>query len=131
MKKKKSLIIFIVIASPVLLYAIITVILFSVRSDNFVGYYVDGESVVYYQNSYYSQIVDEEKADIAYKYGEGYWTYEEEYISSKPINFPYFEYWLPDIFFAHLLYPGSKDAKYILISTMGSGNNIYYERVEE
>lgn len=124
-EKRLWLTIFAIIISPI----IITFILFLVRGDNFVGYYVDGKELVYYQDSYYSRIADEAKKLEAYQYGEGYWSYEEAYISNTPIEFPYFEYWMPDLFFGHLLYPGTKDAKYIIVST--TGGDIYYERVEE
>ncbi len=103
----------------ILLYIIITPILMRVRGDCFVGYYIEGRDTIYYQGSLYHQITDEEKEDEAYEYGKGLWICENTYVADESIKFPYIEYWLPDIMFGYLYYPGEKDARYISVSTIG------------
>ncbi len=129
--KKGCFKIIVIILSPVILYSAITLVLMLVRGDCFVGYYVGGRDIVYYQDNLYYKITDEDKKDEAYEYGKGLWTCENTFVSGEAVKFPYIEYWIPDFIFGHLFCPGAKDAKYIGISEMDERGNIYYERVEE
>ena len=123
---KKGLVkIILIIVSPFLIYAVITLILILVRGNSFVGYYVESNTI-YYDGTYYKEVTDEAKIEEINDYGDGYWTYTETFILSDEITFPYFEYWIPNLFFEQVVIPGDKDDVYIILKPMEG--QIYFER---
>ena len=115
----------IIIASPFLIYALITLVLMLFRSNSLVGYYVASDTI-YYDGVYYKEVTDEAKIEEINDYGDGYWTYTETFISSDEITFPYFEYWIPDLFYEQVVVPGDKDAMYIILKSLDE--QLYFER---
>ncbi len=124
-RKKLFLRIFLIIISPILLYVFITCILMLIRCNDFVGYYVASDTI-YYDGDYYKEVTDEAKKEEIFAYGDGYWTYTETFISSDKIKFPFFEYWIPDLFFGHVVVPGEQDDIYIIVRPMEE--QLYFER---
>lgn len=115
----------IIIASPFLIYALITLVLMLFRSNSLVGYYIASDTI-YYDGVYYKEVTDEAKIEEINDYGDGYWTYTETFISSDEITFPYFEYWIPDLFYEQVVVPGDKDAMYIILKSLDE--QLYFER---
>lgn len=119
----------------ILLYSMITFILFCVRGDRFGGYYIqqeDGNQVLCYRDNYYIMVRDPKKMDEIHRLGiegEGAWiSVEDELVTYSPIQFPYTDYWWPDIFLPqvswlqHSVYSG----EYLIVATLGG--DIYYEK---
>lgn len=102
-----------VILTPLILYIIITMVLMIVREKSFVGYYVSPDTV-YYKENYYTKITDEYQIKQIANDLDGCWVSNETYITSNKIKFPYLEYWMPDIFFYHVLILNEND-KYIVL----------------
>lgn len=114
-----------IIVSPFLVYAFITLVLMLFRCNSFVGYYVASDTI-YYDGVDYKEVTDEAKIEEINDYGDGYWTYTETFISSDEITFPYFEYWIPDLFYEQVVVPGDKDAMYIILKSLDEQS--YFER---
>lgn len=117
--------IILIIMSPFLLYTFITLVLMLFRSSSFVGYYV-APDMIFYNGAYYKEVTDEAKTEEIYAYGDGYWTYTETYVLSEKPKFPFFEYWIPDLFFYHVVVPGDKDNIYIILDPIEEQS--YFER---
>lgn len=111
--EKKTKRIIVVILTPVILYIIITMVLMIARGKSFVGYYVSPDTV-YYNENYYTKITDEYQIKQIANDLDGCWVSNETYITSNKIKFPYLEYWMPDIFFYHVLILNEND-KYIVL----------------
>lgn len=118
----------IIAVSPFVLYAIITTTLILIRGNCFLAYhvYVGEHHFVYYEESYYAQVEEGEQEDELREHVQGKWI-EKGYVLSTPLQFPYFEYWVPDLFLEDLA--TSEDNKYIFTNTLGGGK--FYQRVEE
>ena len=123
-KTKRGRIILIIL-SPFIFYVFITLVLILVRDNSFVGYYVTSD-MIFYNDAYYKEVTDEAKTEEIYAYGDGYWTYTETYVLSEKAKFPFLEYWIPDLFFYHVVVPGNKDNIYIILDPIDE--QLYFER---
>lgn len=122
-KKIRIILVFLFIA-PVLIYIMGTIILINVRGDCFVGHYVVMKEQVKYNNKIYSRVMEESEIEAL---NEMNWTYinTEQYITLQPVDFPYFEYWVPYIFYERLYLP-VETTDYIIITSL-DGSSVYYE----
>lgn len=123
--KRKWTVVMGVLLFPILLYIIATSFLIMVQGDCFVGYYVTADTI-YYDGAYYKEVTDEAKKEEILSYGHGHWTYTQTFISSDRVGFPYFEYWIPDMFFYHVVAPGDKEDIYIILRPIEE--QLYFER---
>ena len=123
--KKGLFKIILIIVSPFLIYAVITLILILVRGSSFAGHYVESNTI-YYDGVDYKEVKYEAKIEEIKDYGDGYLTYTETFISSDEMTFPYFEYWIPDLFYEQVVVPGDKDAMYIILKSLDEQS--YFER---
>ncbi len=124
-KTKRGRIILIIL-SPFIFYVFITLVLILVRDNSFVGYYVTSDTI-YYNGAYYTEVTDEAKKEEIYAYGDGYWTYMENYILSEKPSFPFFEYWIPDLFFEQVIFcTRDIDRTYIMLQCVSE--RTYFER---
>ena len=119
----------------ILLYCIVTFILFCIRGNHFGGYYIyqeDGNQVLCYRDNFYVMVNDPKEIDKIYRLGiegDGQWiSTEDNLITFSPITFPFIEYWLPEIFFhqaiylQHLNYSG----EYLIVATLAGEQ--YYKK---
>lgn len=124
-KFRKACKIFIVLLFlPFIVYAIGTVIIMNVKGYCFVGYYTVQKSQISYKDALYDRVTEEKEIDML---NDLDWTYinTEDFITLQPVRFPYFEYWMPHIFFDRLYIPvETKD--YIVVTSL-DGSSMYYE----
>lgn len=120
-KKKNWIVISIIILFPFVIYTVITIILINVRGDCFAGYYISGQSTVIYQENVYYRITDEDKIEEVDKQE---WLFTDTLIAYDVVQFPYFAYWIPDMFYGHLILV--EDDTYIVVETLGG--NMYYKQ---
>lgn len=128
-KKKTWVIISCILVSPFVLYAVITLILFVVRGDSFTAYheYVGNYHFIRYEDAYYVEVTDENELREIEELTMNQWVYNEERVTTEPIGFPYYHYWLPDLILGHLR--TTVDNEYIKISSLGYEG--IWQRVEE
>lgn len=129
---KKSIVCFIVcVISPIIIYFSLTLLLMLIRQDCFNAYevYIGNEKYIYYNNDYYVEITDEEELSLLNKEINGAWFDDKEMVLKEPIEFPYFDYWIPSIMCNSLDYAEGK--KYIAITDPLSGKDRFYKRVDE
>ena len=122
--KRKWTVVMGVLLFPILLYIIATSFLIMVQGDCFVGYYTVQKSQISYQDALYDRVTEEKEIDML---NDLDWTYinTEDFITLQPVRFPYFEYWMPHIFFDRLYIPvETKD--YIVVTSL-DGSSMYYE----
>ncbi len=125
--KKARKIIAILLFLLLLIYVIGTIILINVKEECFAGYYTSKKSLVYYAGAVYSRVTEEKEIDLL---NELDWTYinTEQFITLHPVGFPYFEYWVPHIFFDRLYIP-VETTDYIVVTSL-DGSSVYYELVQ-
>ncbi len=135
MKKKlwKSVLkIFVII---ILLYSTITFILFCTRGKHFGGYFIqqkDGNQILCYRNNYYTIVNNQDRIEEIYRLGieeNGKWVSTEDYlVTSSKINFPFIEYWLPEIFFYKIIWlqDSTYSGEYLILATLAGSK--YYEK---
>ncbi len=132
-KKKTQRVITVIVITPFILYAAVTMLLIIIRGDCFPAYhvYVDEIHYICYEDTYYVSITDdEEKVDIAEDYVQGNWI-EKGYVRWEKTQFPYLHYWIPGYFLEELT--TSQDGEYLYTHAWGGSTTFHevYQRIEE
>ncbi len=123
--KKAWFVAAVVILTPFLLYAGGTSLLIMIQGDCFVAYYNPGGREMFYYNGYEYYLVDnDDEVKEIVQYGD--WKATDLYISSRPIAFPYLEYWWPKIYTDELMLPG--DLEPIYLGIVQWDGRMYYVR---
>lgn len=128
-KKKTWVITSIIVLAPFVLYPLITMLLMAIRGDCFTAQhvYIGDHYFISYNDDAYVEVTEQEERIEINKEMSGRWIDNGERVTKEPVAFPYYHYWMPDIFFGLLRV--TDDGMYIEVSTTG-GSKIY-QRVEE
>lgn len=119
----------------ILLYSIITFVLFCIRGDHFGGYYIrqeDGDRVLCYRDNNYIVVRDSKVIEEIYRLGfegESAWiSVEDELVAYSPIKFPFIEYWWPEIFYDRVIWLQNSEytGEYLIVATLEGEK--YYEK---
>ena len=82
----------------------------------------------YYNDSEYYKITNEQMEKKAVEYGAEHWEDSDMYITDRKIDFPYWEYCLPEGFWDELLVPGNLEPIYLKVWDHWYSEATYYVR---
>lgn len=128
-KKKTWVITSIIVLAPFVLYPLITIMLMAIRGDCFTAQhvYIGDHYFISYNDDAYVEFSNSDEINKMYDEVEGAWSEEKRYVVKAPVEFPYIQYWYPDIMLEQ--FKVSQDGEYLVTFTMGGQRN--YRRFEE
>ena len=118
-----------IVLLPIFLYTILVSVSVLKQGENFVAYYnPGGREMFYYNDSEYYKITNEQMEKKAVEYGAEHWEDSDMYITDRKIDFPYWEYCLPEGFWDELLVPGNLEPIYLKVWDHWYSEATYYVR---
>lgn len=112
--KKWWVIVMTCLLSPVLVYIIVTSLFIMIQGNCYVAYYnPGGTEMIYYNGSQYYRILDEDMEKEIHAYGGDDWSATDTYVTRRPVDYPYVEYWCPKFLRDKIVVPGELEPIYI------------------
>ena len=119
--KKWWVIVMTCLLSPVLVYIIVTSLFIMIKGKCYVAYYnPGGTEMIYYNGSQYYRTLDEDMQDKIHEYGDGNWKDTDTYVTRRPVDYPYVEYWCPKFLRDEIVVPGALEPIYLKVWTWDS-----------